>query len=57
MLSNIIKTEKDIYCMFSLISRILKNPKQMNKYNKTETYRYREQTSGYTEEREGRGAR
>ena len=29
----------------------------MNEYNKTETYRYREQTSGYTEEREGRGAR
>ena len=36
VLSEISQTEKDKYCMFSLICRIWKL-KQINEYNKTET--------------------
>ena len=41
MLSEISQTEKDKYCMISLICEIV------NKTKKKRTHRYREQTSGY----------
>ena len=44
MLSEISQTEKDKFCMISLICGIQKI-KQMNVYSKRETYRYRKQAS------------
>ena len=49
MLTEISQTEKEKYCMISLIHNELVNiPK------KQQTHRYREETSGY-QQREGRG--
>ena len=46
MLSEISHTEKDEYCVFSLIRGILKS-KRMTITKQKQTHRYRELTSGY----------
>ena len=47
ILSETSQTEKDKYCMISLICGI-KEMQQTSEYNKKEqTHRYREQTAGY----------
>ena len=53
--SKISQTEKDKYCMISLMCRIKKYHKLVN-ITKKQTHRYREQTSGYQwEEVSGEG--
>ena len=47
MLSEISQTEKDKYCLISLICGILKIQKLENITKKDQTHRSREQTSGY----------
>ena len=46
MLREISHTDKDKYCMLSLICGI-KKKKRMNKTNQKQSHRYKEQTSGY----------
>ena len=47
MLSEIRQTEKDKYCMISLICGIKQYNKLVNITKKKQTHRYREQASGY----------
>ena len=47
MLSEISQTEKDKYCIISLICESKKYSKLMNKIKKKQTNRHREQTGGY----------
>ena len=47
MLSEICHTEKDKYCMISLICGIKKYNQLLNITRKKQTQRYREQTRGY----------
>ena len=55
MLNEISQTEKEKYCMISLICGILKTCKKLvNKTKKKQTHRYREQTS-VSQSGEGRG--
>ena len=53
MLSEVSQTEKHKYCMISLLCGFLKT-KQMNKRNKRESHRHREQT-GACQRGGGRG--
>ena len=55
MLSEISQTEKDKYCMISLIMESKKYSQLMNRTKKKETHRYKEQTSGYQRGKRGEG--